>query len=489
MTDKLNNGTVEQNQATRSQNLVDESSVSAQRNENCALKGKRERLFNFFSRVFTRKNKEEDGHRFKPILTEIEDRPASPTGRLFVWIIFMLIAITILAFCFISVDVVIQGKGKVIPLGDVKTFQPLEIGVIKKLYVKEGDYVRAGDILVEMDPATDISDLASKEKNLKLAELSKRRINAVLQGEVFFPSKYPREIVQSQEKLHKAQVDAYRFRIEEKEKEIMAMQNTANTAYNKIRELNIVLEMLTEEREKFHQLYEIGAVSKNRYQEKVREELSLRRELEVENGQLEESKIRIEKIKNEIEAYKSTFTEKLLTDLSDKIKEGINLSSDINIIRFKRDKRFIFAPVNGFIHLLPVKTEGGIVSSAQPLISIVPENVPLQIKAMVSNKDVGFVNPWQIATIKVEAYDFQKYGTIEGVVESVSAFNIEDNKTDVYNIYINMKSYQLNNKQGGTFKIKPGMSVMAEINTGKRKVIEFILFPIIKYIDEGTQVR
>jgi hemolysin D len=149
---------------------------------------------------------------------------------------------------------------------------------------------------------------------------------------------------------------------------------------------------------------------------------------------------------------------------------------------------------------LPVKTVGGVVTTAQPIVGVVPENTPLEVNAIVLNKDVGYIKEGQRCIIKVDTYDFQKYGTIEGKLETVNPYsiegkseenekNVQENEKGGYPVRIKMNAETLKTKNGDIFKVKPGMSVTAEINVGKRRVIEFFLFPIIRYLDEGLKVR
>lgn len=161
---------------------------------------------------------------------------------------------------------------------------------------------------------------------------------------------------------------------------------------------------------------------------------------------------------------------------------------------------FTIAPVTGFIHLLPVKTVGAVVTTAQPVVGIVPEGTPLEVNAIVMNKDIVYIREGHRCIVKVDTFDFQKYGTIEGKVQVVNPYSMDekDNKektneaeseSDGYPVRVKVLSETLKTRNGDEYKIKPGMSVTAEVNVGKRRVIEFFLFPIIRYLDEGLKVR
>jgi hemolysin D len=407
-----------------------------------------------------------DYHDFKPILAEIEERPTNPLGTYFLWTIISLMVVTILGLIILKIDVVVTARGKIIPLGDVKIVQPLETGVIIKVHIKEGDYVKKGDILLEIDPSVDEADLEGKEKNLQYSQLSMERINAVLADKNFSPRKRGNssEIIQAQTAHYQAQRSALKALKEE------------------IATLNKVLAITIEDEKRQKTLVEIGALAENRYREKVKDRMNLERERDSKVGQVEQLR------------------EKLLAEYSTNMQGRNTMQAEVSSLKFKQGKRFIVAPTDGYIYLLPVKTVGGVVTTAQPLVGLVPENTPLEVSAMVSNKDIGYIKEGQRCIIKVDTYDFQKYGTIEGELEIINPYSIEEKSEESekniqqdekggYPVRVKMNAETLKTKNGDIFKAKPGMSVTAEINVGKRRVIEFFLFPIIRYLDEGLKVR
>ncbi|MEN6375145.1 MAG: HlyD family efflux transporter periplasmic adaptor subunit [Smithella sp.] len=411
-----------------------------------------------------------DYHDFKPIIAEIEERPVNPLGMYFLWTIIALMVVTVLGLIFVKIDVVVSARGKVIPKGDVKVVQPLETGVITKIHVKEGDYVQKGAILLEIDPSVDTADLEGKERNLNYSRLSLDRINAVLAEKKFAPDKkdHSPDVIHAQTAQYEAQKSALKSLKEE------------------IDSLNRILAVTVEDEKRLKKLVEIGAVAENRYRDKIKDRMNLERERDSKSGQMEQ------------------FREKLLSDYSTNVQGRNTLEAEVSSLKFKQGKRFITAPVTGYVHLLPVKTIGGVVTTAQPIVGIVPEGTPLEVSAVVMNKDIGYVKEGQRCVIKVDTFDFQKYGTLEGVVEVVNPYSVEDskekdkdksktgdaeNESGGYPVRIRLTAESLKTKNGDVYKIRPGMSVTAEVNVGKRRVIEFFLFPVIRYLDEGLKVR
>lgn len=412
-----------------------------------------------------------DHHDFKPILTEIEERPANPLGVYFLWTIISLMLVVVLGLYFVKVDVVVTARGKIIPLGDVKVVQPLETGVITKIHVKEGDFVKEGAMLLEIDSSVDTADLEGKELNLRHSKLSMNRINSVLSGKDFDArgTGQSTEVIKAQRAHYQAQKSA-----------LKSLQDEIST-------LDKLLAEAKEDERRQKALAEIGAIAENRYREKMKERINLEKERSSRLAGMEQLR------------------EKLLSDYSTNVQTSNTLQAEVSSLKFKQGKRFIVAPVTGYVHLLPVKTVGGVVTTAQPVVGIVPEGTPLEVSAIVMNKDIGYVKEGQTSVIKIDTFDFQKYGTIEGKVEVVNPYSMDDSSKDKereknkssdqeqesggYPIRVKMSSEELKTKNGDIYKLRPGMSVTSEINVGKRRVIEFFLFPVIRYLDEGLKVR
>jgi len=447
-----------------------------------------------------------DHHDFRPILAEIEERPPNPVGKWFLWTAMALLIVVLLGLYFVRVDVVISARGKIIPMGDVKVLQPLETGIVTAINVKEGDFVRAGDVLLEIDPSVDMGELEGKSRNLNFSRLTMERIDAVLSGSIFRPSdkEYQDDAVQMQAAHYRAQREAYDSSLREKEKSLLEAETERATLLNEISSLRDILIMAREDENRAHALFEAGALAENRYREKTRERMNLERELEVKKGQSAQLIARIGRIRDEIVSFKNGFRDRLLSEYSTSLQSKNVLEAEVNSLRFRKEKRLIVSPVNGYVYLLPFKTLGGVVTTAQPVVGIVPEKTPLIANVIVSNKDIGFVRDSQDCVIKVDTFDFQKYGTIKGQIMTISPFSIEEQNNNQqppqsedlsqqqqggYPLHITLLSEELRAKNGTIHHIRPGMTVTTEINVGKRRVLEFFLFPIIKYLDEGLKVR
>ena len=158
-------------------------------------------------------------------------------------------------------------------------------------------------------------------------------------------------------------------------------------------------------------------------------------------------------------------------------------------IQLEKQKQIIKSPVEGYIGQIFIHTIGGVVTPAEKLMSVVPKDAKLKIKATVMNQDIGFVQVGMPVSIKIDTFDFQKYGLLNGEVTYVSPNSIEDEKQGpIYEVFIKLLNSTLV-VEGKEQTVKTGMTTSNEIKIGKRRIIEFFIYPLIKYLDESIKVR
>jgi len=233
----------------------------------------------------------------------------------------------------------------------------------------------------------------------------------------------------------------------------------------------------------------LGVIARNDYEEAQKTVLNITEQLNMAQHKESESKQRLSEIEHEEKVSLEQLMSTWFGQLVDKKKELRALESQINAISFQNKQQQIKAPLNGYVGKLMVNTEGGVVTPAEKLISIVPDDAPLIIRATVLNKDIGFIAKQMPVAIKIDAFSFQKYGLVEGTVDAISNDAIEDEKLGlIYEIKVVPLSTSLM-IEGKEKRLEPGMNVTAEIKVGKRKIIEFFIYPIIQYLDEGLSVR
>ena len=432
------------------------------------------------------KNRPNDLHEFKPLLIEIEDKPLNPLGRI---ILYLVLAIMIFGTAWLilaKVDVVVSANGKVIPSGEIKILKPLESGVVSKIFVKESDKVKKGDILIQIDPTVTDASLSSKQDDLAVinsdiallealiseSNLSKDELNKLNSSQISLYNSQ-KQILASTYESNKAKLNSAKLDIKANESEVNRLSLLLSKEEEAKTRLQKVLDLIAKK--------EYEDVSKNVINLKEQKDIALYR-LKESNKKLEEI---IEENQKAIKTIKSNWIE---TSLS-KEKEKRELSAQINAILFSNKTQQIKSPVDGFVGKMLIHTEGGVVSPNDNLISIVPSDAPLIIKANVLNKDIGFLKLGQEVAVKIDTFSFQKYGLLYGNIIEISKDAIEDEKLGlIYEIKIKPKSLDIK-VEGEIKQLEIGMSVIAEVKTSKRRVIELFIYPIIKYMDEGLSVR
>ena len=237
-------------------------------------------------------------------------------------------------------------------------------------------------------------------------------------------------------------------------------------------------------------MLEVSDIIASNELDRVRSEnMNYRTNISTLNQKINELMHRQKQVADEKNYIKSNFKTQHLNQLSDVELKETSLESDIEKIKFRDRRQSITSPVDGYVNTLLVHTIGGVVTPAKEIISIVPVNTPLCAKVSVLNKDIGFVKEKMPVQIKIDTFDFQKYGMIEGVVKKVSKDSVEDkNQGLVYDVFITPVNKTLI-VDGKEQSITTGMSLSAEIKTGKRRIIEFFIYPIIKYWSEAVTIK
>ena len=429
----------------------------------------------------------DDSHEFKPVLSEIEDSPVSPLGQFTFWIIVSIMIVTVLWLTIGKVDIVVSARGLVIPDGEAKIIQPLDTGVISKILVKEGDFVKEGQPLLEIDPAITEPELVSVQKNLEDTLLEIKRLNATANGNNFDTTYESSETAVIQQNLYNASMSAIKNKVEAKKIDLSKTEDELNATKAELSAKKQILGAKIDKEQRMKNVLDV--IAYDDYQNILNEIKTLRAEVTKLNYQIKELTSQKIQIKKEIRAVEDEFRATNIEKLADKTKTANELKSNAEQIIFRNTKQTITSPCDGYVDKLFIHTIGGVVTPAQQLFAITPINTPLMIKATVLNQDIGFVKEGMNVSVKIDTFNFQKYGMLEGEVKTVSKNSIQDEKLGpVYEVYITPLTHTLK-VEGKDEPIRTGMSLSAEINVGKRRIIEFFIYPLIKYLDEGMSVR
>lgn len=433
-----------------------------------------------------KKEKVKDIHEFHPLNVEIEDRPLNPLGRAILWIVVSIITFGLLWLFLAKIDVVVSARGQVIPTGEIKVLQPIETGVISKINIKEGDYVTKGQVLMQIDPSVTENSLGVKQKDLEVLNFQIKRIEALLNNKPLFLESILLE-AKEQEKLYIVQKDSLEEGISRYNMKLFQAQSQYQSSLAEKSRLSMVLSKDKQRAKKLESVLDI--IARKDYEELEKNILSLQQQVNMANYKVQESQKRINELKKEKSSFINQFKDTKYQELQTIQKEARNLESQINAIKFQNQKQSIVSPTDGYVAKLMINTVGGVVTPAEKLISIVPKDSPLIVKVNVLNQDIGFVKKEMLSKIKIDTFSFQKYGFFEGKIINVGNFSIDDEKLGpVYEVKIEPNGKKII-VEGEQRYLEAGMSVTAEIKVGKRRVIEFFIYPIIRYLDEGLSVR
>lgn len=448
-------------------------------------------------------------YEFLPPAIEIEETPPSPLSRALIWVILLIVILAFLWSYLGHVDEVAVARGKVIPDGRVKVIQPLETGVIRAIHVEEGQRVKEGQLLIELDPTIKEADVQSTEKTLSIHKMDKERLMEELNGEVkktgnrrgaigdgtaaFSKNKYEKQEAKEISELQKKLKDARKSEYKAKEEALLLVISQKESAFHVagaiVTKLEKTYTILKEQEAAYKNLYEQGYLAKMELLDKQRDLYSTEHELEAQKKIADQARNGLEEAKKNLDALKMEREKGILGEIVEREKSIAAIEGEV--VKAKKMYEFekLYSPVDGTVHGLASYTIGGVVTPAQPIVTIVPEGTPLIVEAMVSNNDIGFLKAAQEAEIKFDTFPFQKYGTIKGKVVSISPDAFEDEKLGpVYKIKVQLERLNLI-VDGRNAAILPGMTASVEVKTGKRRIIEFFLSPIVKYSNESLTLR
>ena len=366
-----------------------------------------------------------DAHEFAPLLIEIEDRPLNPLGRVVFYLVIGVVFFGILWLCIGKIDVVVSARGKIIPSGEIKILQPIETGVVSKIAVQEGDYVKKDQLLMQIDPSVSKSVLESKKRDLFITKLEISRLKALANDEHFLPKqaiylddiKKQIKLYMYQKNLLDETANQYRLKIDQ-------LKSMLNSATSEIKRLNKVLEKERQILKRQESVLDI--IAKREYEETEKSIINLNEQIVQSRERRDEALSKIKETEEEEKLFLTKTVSDWHSELIEKQKVERELKSQIDAISFQNRQQEIKAPISGYVGKLLVNTEGGVVSAAENLLTIIPEKSPLIIKATVLNQDIGFITLGMDASVKIDTYSFQKYGFIPATVEHISHDSIED---------------------------------------------------------------
>ncbi|MDV7212378.1 HlyD family type I secretion periplasmic adaptor subunit [Azotobacter beijerinckii] len=435
---------------------------------------------------------------FLPAALALQEQPVHPAPRYIQWTLMAFVALALLWACFGEIDVVATASGRIVPSGKSKVIQPSEVAVVKAIHVRDGQSVKAGELLVELDAQITGADVERLKSDLLAAQVDNARATALLEAirtrreppslAERLPQANPEQRLAAQRWLQgqylelQSSLEQARAEIEQRTAEISSTRASVSTLQQA---LAISRRLASDYKELLDEQY----MTRNAYLEKEQLRLDQERELAALQGRI----IELTAARKAAESRHAGIlaeTRRAMLDLQHESEQrAAALIQELKKAEQRNRLMGLTAPVDGTVQQLDIHTPGGVVTAAQPLMVIVPRDEPVEVEALLENKDIGFVRPGQAVEIKVETFTFTKYGVVHGVVASLSNDAIEDEKLGlVYSARIQLKEkhIRVNDQE---IALSPGMAVRAEVKTDKRRVIDYFLSPLQQYVDESLDER
>lgn len=427
--------------------------------------------------------------------TEVEQQAPPRLARVTLYGILALIAFAVTWASVSQVDMIVTAQGKLTTTRPNLVVQPLETSVIREIHVKAGDRVNRGDVLATLDPTFSQADFDQLRGRLAGFEASIDRLGAELNGMEYTVKDLTNADQILQGKMFLQRRAAYEAQIQNYDTQIASAQANLRTAQN---EEAVLLQRLETMRS-------IEAMRSTLMDKEVGSRLNflLSRDarLEVESnlarvrGNIADSAHRVDKANADQKVFAEEFRRTSYQELVETLPKRNSAAEELKKAELRRQLIVLQAPANAVVLEIANRTVGSVVREAETMFVLVPRDVPLQAEVNVEGRDIGQVSLGQPVRIKFEAFPFQKYGTATGEVRVISQDTFApDPKAEgarhapapYYRVLVDLSDTHLRLPPERT-QLIPGMAVTAELKVGKRTVISYFLYPLLRGLDEGIR--
>lgn len=436
---------------------------------------------------------------FLPAALALRETPVSPAPRVAMWLLMGFAAIALLWSVFGRIDMVATAHGKIVPGDRTKVIQPVDTAKVVAIHVRDGQPVKAGQVLVALDATETAADRTRIANDLLDARLQSARARALLAAIAEgTPPSLPggkdigpvsAERLARERRLVAGQFDEYLGKLGRVDAEIARREAELASTRQIVAKLAQTVPIARRRAEDFKGLVAQKFISEHGYLEKEQSRIEQEGDLATQTSRLDELAAALRESRNQRTALVAESRRLTLESLAEAEQKIATLTQE----RVKAESRnrlmTLVAPVDGTVQQLAVHTVGGVVTEAQALMVVVPTDEALEVEAFLENKDIGFVRAGQEAVVKIETFPFTKYGTVPAAVAHVSDDAIADEKKGLmYSSRVRLERTTIAVDER-MVNLSPGMAVTVEIKTGQRRVIEYFLSPLLQYRDESLRER
>ena len=413
----------------------------------------------------------------------LEKTPSKVSRVIKIWMITILVLIVWASLA--PIDEITRGSGKVIPFGQNQNIQNLEGGIVESIMVHEGDEVKKGQTILKINNSKSVS--SSTSNVIKVVSLRAKQIRLKSEANMipFVEPSTNDETFKMQldleKKLYDSDIEEYKAKDQSLQDQIEQKKQEYKEASDSIENIKRSLKYAQEEIEMTAPMVREGVKSKVDFLKLKRDSNDIQQKLDAAVTSLPRLKSAIDEYRNKRIEAKQKFVNdareelnKVTAELEGSNAEQIALNDQVN-------RTVVTSPVDGIVQKLYVHTVGGVIKPGDTLVEIVPTGERLYLEIKIKPTDIAFIHPGAIANVKFTAYDYSIYGGLTGKVVNISPDSITDEKenTTYYLIKVETDKNYLGSKEH-PLRIIPGMIVDANIVTGKKTVMQYILKPIIK---------
>jgi hemolysin D len=442
---------------------------------------------------------------FSPPLLRIQQKPAPPLAGWMLRLLVALLAAVLLWMALGRLDIVAVADGKLVPSSYLKIVQPAEQGIVKEILVREGEKVEPGQVLIRMDAALADADVKALRADHDNKRLALRRIDAQLAGHPLARQEGDPPGLYAQVSAQRAaNVRAYENALAQEKALLSKARHDLAAAQATREKLQQVLPHYIEQELAFEKLTRDGFAGRIMYADKRRERIEKEQDLRTQEFTIHSNQALIEQSAQKIAQITADYRRQLQTERVEVAAQLEKAGQELAKLSHRQGLLELRAPQAGIVKDLATHTSGTVAAPGTILMTLVPEGDPLVAEIWVSNQDVGFVREGQPAKLKLSAFQFQKYGLLQGKVLHVNADATEapspNTRSDALNgrdrpmgplafrALIELASEELV-ADGKRYALQPGMQVAGEIHLGTRSILEYLLSPVQKAFHEAARER
>ncbi len=436
-----------------------------------------------------------DPYEFLPSYIESMERPPSPTARVSAMAISILVSLGFIWAFWGELDIHATAHGQLVLPSRSQLIQPYELSKVVEILVKDGSHVKAGDKLLVLNTVGSTQEIRRCQEQKTFQELELARYTALLSDQPLnklFINKGIEKSIAARAKAHLIGIwQEHQAMLNKFDTELVINHSEQIAQHTSIQCLKKLLHNIEQRLATSRKLTQSNIMPKMEFLTKEKEALETKLSLATKQKELKILQARAATLKKNKTSYIAQKYSAWHDALNKAASSLLIAEQELAKAEARGHLQTLEAPLDGIVQQVAVHTVGGIVQAAQTLMIIAPHDAPEQAVIDIANKDIGFVRPGQLVTVKVEAFPYNRYGTINGKVRSLSHDSVKRNEQYGHTELVFPAQIELEQNyimvKGKPVSLTPGMTLTAEIKIGQRRVIDYILSPIKAYTSQSCR--